>query len=146
LQASAKLLPCAICTSICRRLATICSALQFLRLAISGSFGSGQLFQSTRPKSSRSGHSRQDFHAVPLSDGAVAAVTGFDEHPTLVAESIRAHPLMRLNKLVLTPWFDADLHDIERGHDRLLIAGEIRAPEGFDASDLIAILRTIYLT
>src|ERR671916_548812 len=56
LQASARLLPCAICTSICRSFATICSALQFLRLAIRGSFGSGQLSQSTRPKISQSGH------------------------------------------------------------------------------------------
>src|SRR5688572_3542280 len=50
------LLPCAICTSICRSVATICSALQFFRLAISGSFGSGQLSQSTRSKISQSGH------------------------------------------------------------------------------------------
>src|SRR5215212_5863498 len=54
LQASARLLPCAICTSICRKLATICSALQFFRLAIPGSFGSGQLSQSTRSKTSPS--------------------------------------------------------------------------------------------
>src|ERR687889_133082 len=55
LQASVRLLPCAIWISICRSFATICSALQFLRLAISGSFGSGQLSQSTRPKISQSG-------------------------------------------------------------------------------------------
>jgi hypothetical protein len=49
-------LPCAIWISICRSLATICSALQFFRLAIRGSFGSGQLSQSTRSKISQSGH------------------------------------------------------------------------------------------
>ena len=32
LQAGAKPLPCAICTSICRSVDTICSALQFFRL------------------------------------------------------------------------------------------------------------------
>jgi hypothetical protein len=46
LQASTTPLPCAICTPICRSVATTCSALQFLQLVhpvISGSFGSGQL-------------------------------------------------------------------------------------------------------
>jgi hypothetical protein len=55
LQASAKLLPWAIWISICRSFATICSALQFFRLAISGSLGSDQLSQSTRSKTSQSG-------------------------------------------------------------------------------------------
>ena len=41
LQARAMLLPCTSCTSICRSFATKGSALQFLRLAIKGSFSPG---------------------------------------------------------------------------------------------------------
>jgi hypothetical protein len=61
-------LPCAVWISICRSFATICSALQFFRFAISGSLGSDQISQSTRFKISQSGHISA--HSTPVGDRA----------------------------------------------------------------------------
>src|SRR4051794_18063919 len=55
LQARARLMPWASCTSIWRSFAMICSGLNRFPLAISGSFGPGRCSQSTRSKSGRSG-------------------------------------------------------------------------------------------